>query len=123
MKGRPRINRGDLYHYMLGKAFALAQWKDIPVQLHCGVGNQDQDLRTANPLCFRTILASPRFAKTKFVFLHCYPYVREAGYLASLYPNVFMDVSLISFLASPAVRDAFSRCARECAVHQDFGSK
>ena len=26
--------------------------------------------------------------------LHCYPFVRHAGYLASLYPNVHLDLSL-----------------------------
>ena len=26
--------------------------------------------------------------------LHCYPFVRQAGYLASIYPNVHLDLSL-----------------------------
>jgi predicted TIM-barrel fold metal-dependent hydrolase len=26
------------------------------------------------------------------VFLHCYPYHREAGYLAAVFPNVYFDV-------------------------------
>ena len=26
--------------------------------------------------------------------LHCYPFVRHAGYLASIYPNVHVDLSL-----------------------------
>src|SRR5262249_25900496 len=38
-----------------------------------------------------------------FVLLHCYPFVREAGWLAHVYANVFFDVSLtIPHVARPA---------------------
>jgi predicted TIM-barrel fold metal-dependent hydrolase len=37
--------------------------------------------------------------------LHTYPYHREAGYLASVYPNVYFDVSLaLPLAASGGVR-------------------
>ncbi|HEY9778404.1 MAG TPA: amidohydrolase family protein [Planktothrix sp.] len=105
--GKSRITRGEMYHYFLTQAFILAQQSNLPVQIHCGIGDQDEDLRLANPLCMREVLESPRFSKTKFVFLHCYPYVREAAYLCSIYPNVYMDISLVSFQASPAVSGCF----------------
>ena len=35
-----------------------------------------------------------RFRDTPFVLLHCYPFVRQAGWLAHVYGNVFFDVSL-----------------------------
>ena len=34
-----------------------------------------------------------RFAQTPFVLLHCYPFVREAGWLAHVYANVYFDLS------------------------------
>jgi predicted TIM-barrel fold metal-dependent hydrolase len=44
-----------------------------------------------------------RFRDTTFVLLHCYPFVREAGWLAHVYGNVFFDVSLtIPHVARPA---------------------
>jgi hypothetical protein len=44
-----------------------------------------------------------RFRATTFVLLHCYPFVREAGWLAHVYGNVFFDVSLtIPHVARPA---------------------
>ena len=44
-----------------------------------------------------------RFAGTPFVLLHCYPWVREAGWMAHVYGNVFFDVSLtIPHVARPA---------------------
>jgi uncharacterized protein len=43
------------------------------------------------------------------VLLHCYPYVREAGWLAHVYGNVYLDLSLtIPHVSRPAeaVREA-----------------
>jgi uncharacterized protein len=42
------------------------------------------------------------------VLLHAsYPYTREAAYLASVYPNVYVDLSLVSpLLAGPALTRA-----------------
>ena len=50
-----------------------------------------------------------RFDTTPFVLLHCYPFVREAGWLAHVYANVFFDLSLtIPHVAQPeqALREA-----------------
>jgi predicted TIM-barrel fold metal-dependent hydrolase len=108
VKDKPRIFRGDLYHYFLQESFILAQKESLPVQVHSGLGDRDQDLIYANPLYMRRILDSPRFKATRFVFLHCFPYVRETAYLCSIYPNVFMDISLVNNLASPAVSGCFA---------------
>jgi predicted TIM-barrel fold metal-dependent hydrolase len=38
------------------------------------------------------------------VLLHCYPFVREAGWLAHVYGNVYFDLSLtIPHVSRPAV--------------------
>ena len=50
-----------------------------------------------------------RYDTTPFVLLHCYPFVREAGWLAHVYANVFFDLSLtIPHVAQPeqALREA-----------------
>ena len=52
-------------------------------------------LREANPLHLRPLLGSGRYARVPFVLLHAsYPYVRELGYLAAMYANVYADVGL-----------------------------
>jgi predicted TIM-barrel fold metal-dependent hydrolase len=44
-----------------------------------------------------------RFRDTPFVLLHCYPFVREAGWLAHVYGNVWFDLSLtIPHVSRPA---------------------
>jgi uncharacterized protein len=66
----------------------------VPLQVHCGFGDPDGDLALASPLGLRPLLADPGFAGLKLALLHCYPYHREAAWLCSVYPGVFMDLSL-----------------------------
>jgi hypothetical protein len=58
-------------------------------------------LADSNPLAFQPILRAQRFADLKVVFLHSHPFVREAAYLASVYPGVFFDLSLANSLLAP----------------------
>jgi predicted TIM-barrel fold metal-dependent hydrolase len=64
----------------------------LPVQVHCGFGDSDLHLWRADPSYLKPLIE--RFAETHFVLLHCYPFVREAGWLAHVYANVFLDLSL-----------------------------
>jgi hypothetical protein len=73
----------------------------LPVQVHCGFGDGDLLLPAADPGHLKPLLE--RFGETRFVLLHCYPFVREAGWLAHVYGNVFFDLSLtIPYVARPA---------------------
>lgn len=91
------------YHYLLHQAFALAHDLKLPVQIQTGFGNSDGDLIEANPLLLRSVFETKRYSGAKFILLHSYPYVKEAAYLTSLYPNVFMDLSLACNLVSPGL--------------------
>jgi hypothetical protein len=74
----------------------------LPVQIHTGFGDPDLRLARARPGYLQPLFE--RFPETSFVLLHCYPFVREAGWLASVYPNVFFDLSLtIPHVARPEV--------------------
>jgi len=64
----------------------------LPVQVHCGFGDADLHLWRADPSYLKPLLE--RFGETPFVLLHCYPFVREAGWLAHVYGNVWFDLSL-----------------------------
>jgi hypothetical protein len=73
----------------------------LPVQIHCGFGDSDLYLPRADPSHLKPVL--DRFAETSFVLLHCYPFVREAGWLAHVYANVWLDLSLtIPLVSRPA---------------------
>jgi predicted TIM-barrel fold metal-dependent hydrolase len=93
--GQVRLADKPLNDYLLLRALELAERQGLPVQLHTGFGDADLDLREANPLHLRPLLESGRYAHVPFVLLHAsYPYVRELGYLAAIYPNVYADVGL-----------------------------
>ncbi len=73
----------------------------LPVQVHCGFGDSDLYLPRADPGHLKPVLE--RFGETRFVLLHCYPFVREAGWLAHVYGNVWFDLSLtIPHVSRPA---------------------
>ena len=73
----------------------------LPLQVHCGFGDADLSLPLARPGLLKPLIE--RFDTTPFVLLHCYPFVREAGWLAHVYPNVFFDLSLtIPHVTQPA---------------------
>ena len=73
----------------------------LPVQVHCGFGDSDLWLARADPSHLKPLVE--RFRDTRFVLLHCYPFVREAGWLAHVYGNVWFDLSLtIPHVSRPA---------------------
>jgi uncharacterized protein len=65
-----------------------------PVQLHTGFGDADAVLTRSDPGLLHAFCDATRAAGTPLVLLHCYPYQRQAGWLAHLYPHVHVDVGL-----------------------------
>ena len=73
----------------------------LPVQVHTGFGDSDLSLPATRPALLKPLVE--RFRDTTFVLLHCYPFVREAGWMAHVYGNVYFDLSLtIPHVARPA---------------------
>jgi predicted TIM-barrel fold metal-dependent hydrolase len=106
--GRVRLSERSVLDYLLRAALAEAAGQELPVQFHVAFGDDDADLRSANPLYLRALLTDPTFRRAPFVLLHCYPYIREAGYLASIYAHVFIDVSLTVPLTAHGCTAAFA---------------
>lgn len=94
VEGTVRLENRDLLDYLLHAALAEASALELPVQVHTGFGDDDADLREANPLHLRSILRAAEYRDAPIVLLHCWPYTREAGYLAGIYGNLYADLSL-----------------------------
>ncbi len=62
-----------------------------PVQFHVGYGDSDVDLHRCNPLLLTPLI---RELRVPVMLLHNYPYHREAGYLAQVFPHVYVDAGL-----------------------------
>ncbi|WP_325104431.1 amidohydrolase family protein [Segeticoccus sp.] len=68
--------------------------RGLPLQLHTGYGDPDLDLHRANPVLLTGWLRQVEPTRVPIMLLHCYPYHREAGYLAQVFDNVYFDVGL-----------------------------
>jgi predicted TIM-barrel fold metal-dependent hydrolase len=68
----------------------------LPVQLHTGFGDPEEDLHRANPALLAGFCRATEGTGTPIVLLHCYPYHREAAWLAHSFPHVYLDVGLAS---------------------------
>ncbi|ULH17062.1 amidohydrolase family protein (plasmid) [Deinococcus sp. KNUC1210] len=91
----------------LWRTLRIAADLDLPVQFHTGYGDPDLDLRLADPLNLRSVIEAPELRTLKLVLLHCYPFVREAGYLASVYSGVYLDLGLtIPYTSVAAMKTA-----------------
>ncbi|SEG97273.1 hypothetical protein SAMN05444920_110302 [Nonomuraea solani] len=68
--------------------------RGLPLQFHVGIGDPDLDLRRSDPLLLRGLIELAEPTGVPLLLLHCYPYQRQAGFLAQAYPNVYFDVGL-----------------------------
>jgi predicted TIM-barrel fold metal-dependent hydrolase len=66
----------------------------LPVQVHAGFGDRDLALSRADPALLQPLLEAVEPTGVPVVLLHCYPFHRHAGWLASVYPHVYLDVGL-----------------------------
>lgn len=98
--GRRLADPGDrltdpvLLRHLLWAGIDAVRERGLPLQLHCGFGDPDVDLRRADPALLTGFLRALGPLGVPVVLLHCYPYHRQAAYLASVYPHVYADVGL-----------------------------
>jgi uncharacterized protein len=104
--GAVRLGHKPLLDTLLHLAFEAAAAQELPLQFHVGYGDPDADLRRAAPLELRAVLEDPAYRSMPIVLLHgCWPYFREGAYLASVYPNAWLDLSYgIPFLSRAELR-------------------
>lgn len=96
-RGGVRLTDRVLLRFGLHQALRVGK----PLQFHVGFGDRDCDLHKANPLHLLDFLRQS--GDTPVVLLHCYPYEREAGYLAQAFNNVYLDGGLsVNYLGARA---------------------
>ena len=103
-----RLTSKALIDFLLCQGLAIAAQYQLPVQFHTGFGDPDLDLRLVNPLHLRPLLEDSGFQDVPIVLLHAaYPFTREAGYLAAVYPHVYVDFGLaVPFLSTAGMHQA-----------------
>jgi hypothetical protein len=88
--GSPRVADETLQRFLIWCGVDL----QLPVQFHVGYGDSDVDLHRCNPLLLTPLLRAIHPTGVPVMLLHNYPYHREAGYLAQVFPHVYLDAGL-----------------------------
>ncbi len=102
-EGTPRLIDKPLLDMLVEAALEVAQETGRPLQFHAGFGDPDIDLLQGNPLLLRPVLEDPRWRGVRIVVLHmAYPYFREAAFMAAVWPQVYVDLSLAVPFLGPA---------------------
>jgi hypothetical protein len=95
--GSWRLNSKPLNDLVANLAIQVSGDYKKPIQFHTGLGDNSLRLVKANPAYMQNIIEA--YPKTKIVLLHSsYPFTREAGYLVTVYDNVYLDCTAISSL-------------------------
>ena len=88
--GGGRVQDEVLLRHLLWEGVATG----LPLQLHTGFGDPDENLARSDPALLTGFLRACADAGVPVLLLHCYPYHRHAAYLAAVMPHVYLDVGL-----------------------------
>jgi predicted TIM-barrel fold metal-dependent hydrolase len=93
-----------------------------PLQFHTGLGDNDISLLESNPAHLQQIIEA--YPSVPFVLLHsAYPFTQEAGYLATVYRHVYLDLGEVFPMVSRDGQEAVLRQALELSPGVDAGSQ
>mgnify|MGYP000346598686 CR=1 FL=1 len=88
--GKARVTDPVLVRFLIWSGADLK----MPFQFHIGYGDPDLDLHKCDPLLMTDLIRSFEKLEIPVMLLHTYPYQRNAGYLAQMFNNVYLDVGL-----------------------------
>jgi uncharacterized protein len=88
--GKARISDPVLLRHAI---FTAAELKK-PLQFHIGFGDPDLDLHRCDPLLMTNLIRDFEQRQIPVMLLHTYPFQRNAGYLAQMFRNAYLDVGL-----------------------------
>ncbi|MEV5879907.1 amidohydrolase family protein [Streptomyces sp. NPDC052101] len=92
-----RLTDPVLVRHLLWTAVDLG----LPLQLHTGFGDADLRLHHADPALLTDWLRLVS-GTVPVLLLHCWPYHRQAAYLAAVFEQVYLDVGLALHHTGPA---------------------
>jgi predicted TIM-barrel fold metal-dependent hydrolase len=90
--GPVRLDDPVLLRHGIWTGADIARDRGFPIQFHSGWGDPDLVLHLTNPTLLTGLIRELAPLDVSVTFLHCYPFHREAAYLAEVFPNVYFDV-------------------------------
>ena len=97
-----------LHDFMTHKVIQLAGEHSIPVQVHTGFHEGNENLLSnTNPLNLTNLFTEYR--NVKFDLFHGgYPFIGESSVLAKTFPNVYLDLAWLHLVSPHVAREALS---------------
>jgi uncharacterized protein len=92
--GGARLTDPVLHAWTIHEATRVGAELGLPLQFHTGFGDDDLDLREVDPLLLTDFLRCTRESGASVVLLHCWPFHRNAAYLAHVFDHVSVDIGL-----------------------------
>lgn len=89
-----RLTNPVLLRHVLWVGSSVGAARGLPLQFHVGYGDPDLTLHRCDPSRMTEFLRRVQDRRVAVLLLHCYPYHRNAGYLAHVFPHVYLDVGL-----------------------------
>lgn len=90
--GGGRLADPELLGWLVRLGARIGAELGLPLQIHTGFGDPDLRMHRADPLLLTDFLRDT--PDTSIMLLHCWPFHRNAGYLAHVFGNVSVDVGL-----------------------------
>ncbi len=85
-----------LRNYMIWHAIKKSIDLNVPFLFHTGVGDRDIVINECNPSCLWNLLLDDELHHAKIVLVHVgYPFISESAYLTAVFPNVYLDLSVL----------------------------
>jgi predicted TIM-barrel fold metal-dependent hydrolase len=110
-----RLDDPVIVAHVVWAAARLAAARGVPLQFHTGFGDEDVHLPAADPSLLRPLFRTPATEECRVVLLHNFPFVDQAAYLASVFPQVHVDLSLtIPLLGSAGAERAIATALALC---------
>ena len=117
-----RIADKALVDTIVWTALEAAAPQALPMQFHVAFGDDDIIMTKNDPTLMRALFAHAPFRAVPLVLLHCYPFHRQAAYLASTYPNAYVDLGLTIPIVGPGAATVLAETLELCPTRQLLAS-
>ena len=106
VRRRGKALRDLVFRTALGRAADLG----LPMQVHTGFGDSEIRLAESDPLLLEEVLRTPEGTAGTVVLIHgSFPWHEQAAYLASVRPNLWVELSLSNLFAPLNTADRLLR--------------
>ncbi|AQA06773.1 hypothetical protein BVC93_27280 [Mycobacterium sp. MS1601] len=89
-----------------------------PIQFHTGFGDSDLVLHLSDPSRLTKFFVATKDSGVDFMLLHCYPFLREAGSLAHIFPHVYLDAGVTGHYLGPSAGTAVRQSMEIAPFHK-----